>query len=163
MRKETRVLVATVGDHFARVWNMWEELIRNIPDDEWRKGDIDYLIPARHLVHVVACDDVFTGDIPFDQYDPLKLFGVGEWGTPPEELPSREVALAKLAAMRATVEERFSRFDDAALLEPEQMHTWTGQTRLGKMLYVLRHSQHHLGEMNAELSRRGITAYNRWD
>jgi hypothetical protein len=29
---------------------------------------------------------------------------------------------------------------------------------MGKMLYVLRHSKHHLGEVNAELSRRGIKA-----
>ena len=27
---------------------------------------------------------------------------------------------------------------------------------MGKLLYVLRHSQQHLGEVNAELSRRGI-------
>ena len=38
------------------------------------------------------------------------------------------------------------------------MHPWTGQTRMDKMLYVLRHSQHHLEEINAELSRRGIKA-----
>ncbi|MBN1975757.1 MAG: hypothetical protein JW918_00005 [Anaerolineae bacterium] len=29
---------------------------------------------------------------------------------------------------------------------------------MGKLLCVLRHSQHHLGEANAELSRRGIKA-----
>ncbi len=44
------------------------------------------------------------------------------------------------------------------LLEPEKLHPWTGQTRMCKMLYVLRHTQHHLGEVTAELSRRGIKA-----
>jgi hypothetical protein len=61
-----------------------------------------------------------------------------------------------LADIRATVEERLTKLDDAALLEPEKVHPWAGETRMGKMLYVLRHGQHHLGEMSAELSRRGI-------
>lgn len=107
------------------------------------------------MIHVLVCDDIFTGDTPLDQYDG-KLFEVREWGTPPEELPGRQVALSKLADVRAIVEKRFAKLDDAALLEPESVHPWAGQTRMGKMLYVLRHSQHHLGEKNAELSRRGI-------
>ena len=151
-------LVLILKDQWTRVWDMWEEMIRAIPDDEWRKGDIDYLIPARHLVHVLVCDDAFTQDIPLDQYDDFKLFEVREWGTPAGELPNRETALSKLADVRATVGERLAKLDDAALLEPEEVYPWTGQTRMSKMLYVLRHSQHHLGEVNAELSRRGIKA-----
>ena len=85
MEKGTDTLVSTVKDHFARVWDMWVEMIHNIPDDEWAKGDIDYLIPARHLIHIIVCDDIFTGDIPFDEYDDFKLFEVPEWGTSPEE------------------------------------------------------------------------------
>ncbi len=158
MEKGTDTLVSSLKDQWARTWKMWEELIHSIPDDEWRKGDVDYLIPARHLVHVMHADDAFTGDTPFDQYDRLKWFGVrkGEWETVPEELPSKETALATLADTRATFEERLTKLDDAALLEPEKAHPWAGQTRMSKLLYNLRHTQHHLGEVNAELIRRGI-------
>lgn len=156
MEKGTDILVSSFVDRWVRTWKMWEEMIQSIPDAEWTKGEIDYLIPARHLIHVAVGDDVFSLDAPFDQYDHLQWFGVGEWGTSPEELPSKEVALAKLADIRATVEARLTKLDDAALLEPEKAHPWTGQTRLGKLLYNLRHIQHHLGEVNAELIRRGI-------
>jgi hypothetical protein len=154
--KETEALVSSVKDQWARTWAMWEEMIRSISDEEWTKGDIDYLIPARHLIHVAVGDDVFSSDTPFDEYDHLQWFGVGEWGTSPAELPSKEVALEKLADIRATVEARLAKLDDAALLEPEQAHPWIGQTRVGKWLYNLRHVQHHLGEVNAELIRQGI-------
>jgi hypothetical protein len=40
MEKGTDTLVSTVKDHFAREWDMLEEMIGNIPDDEWMKGDI---------------------------------------------------------------------------------------------------------------------------
>jgi len=156
MEKETRTLVASFVDQWARTWSMWEAMIRSIPDAEWRQGDNDYLIPARHLIHVAVGDDVFTSDTPFDGYDPLQRFGVGAWGTSADELPGKEAALAKLAEIRAAVEARLAELDDAALLEPEQAHPWTGPTRLGKLIYNLRHVQHHLGEVNAELIRRGL-------
>lgn len=158
MKKGTDTLVSILNDQWARVWDMWEEMIRTIPDDEWTTGDVDYLIPARHLVHVVVCVDLFTADTPFDQYDPTELFGGGSWGMSPEELPSKETALAKLTDTRAAVKERLAKLDDAALLELEKLCAWTGRTRMCKMLYVIRHTQHHLGEVNAELSRRGIKA-----
>lgn len=44
------------------------------------------------------------------------------------------------------------------MLKPETAHPWAGPTRLDKMLYVLQHSQHHLGAVEAELSRRGNQA-----
>jgi hypothetical protein len=65
--------------------------------------------------------------------------------------------------MRAIVDRILASFDDAALFDPEAVHPWTGQTRLGKMLYELRHIQHHLGMLDAALSRRGIKGYRRWD
>jgi uncharacterized damage-inducible protein DinB len=158
MEKGTDALVDILRDQWERLWLMWEEMINSIPDDEWRKGDVDYLIPARHLVHVLGCVDLFTGDTPFEQHDPAGVFGVVEWGTDPAELPGRPVALAKLAEVGTAVEERLAGLDDAALLQPETLYPWTGQNRMERMLYVLRHTQHHLGEVNAELSRRGIRA-----
>ena len=156
--KGKHTLASILTGQWTRVWNMWEEMIRAIPESEWRTGDIDYLIPARHCVHVLLCDDAFTQDIPLDQYDDSKLFDVREWGTPPGELPNKQMALSKIAESREIVRERLEQLDDAILLEPEKVHPWAGQTRLEKLLYVLRHSQHHLGEINAELTRRGIRA-----
>jgi uncharacterized damage-inducible protein DinB len=158
--KKNRTLVAVLRDQWTRVWDMWEEMIRSIPDNEWEEGDIDYLIPVRHLVHVLVCEDAFTQDLPLEQYDERSLFEVRGCGlgTPVTKLPNRATALSKLAEIRTNVEEKFSKLDDSALLEIEQVHPWTGETRMGKLLYILRHSQHHLGEVNAEMSRRGIKA-----
>jgi hypothetical protein len=149
-------LVLSFIDQWARTWQMWEEMIRSIPDDQWTQGEIDYLVPARHLIHAAVADDFFSTDTPFEHYDDLQWFGVGEWETSPDELPTREAALDRLADIRSTVEQRLAELDDAALLEPETAHPWTGPTRLGKLIYNLRHIQHHLGEVNAELIRRGI-------
>jgi hypothetical protein len=168
VEKGTDTLVLAVKDHFAREWDMLEELIGNIPDDEWTKGVVGQVIPVQHVVHIVVGADAFVGDIPFEEYDPSEFLGQeakegGPWTITPEELWSREVALQKLVEMGAIVDGLLTELDDAALLKPEEVHPWTGQTRMGKMLYTLRHIQHHLGELDAELSRRGIKGYRRWD
>jgi hypothetical protein len=165
MEKGTGTLISTVQDHFARAWGMLAEMIDNIPDREWTKGDV---VPAQHVVHVIVGANVFVGDVPLDQWDPTEFLGTearagGPWNFSPEELWSREVALSKLAEMRETVEQLLAKLDDASLLEPETVHPWTGQTRMGKMIYELRHIQHHLGEISGELKRRGFKPFRRWD
>jgi hypothetical protein len=167
MAKETASLVASVQDHLNREWAMLEEMIGNIPEEEWRQAGSDGLCPAHHVVHVVIGADVFVRDIPFDRWDPTGFWPEarpgGPWNMAPEELWSKQVALRKLAEMRAIVERRLAELDDEALLEAESVHPWTGRNRLGKMLYELRHIQHHLGEISSELRRRGIVGFERWD
>ena len=68
-----------------------------------------------------------------------------------------------LAEMRERVSDALSRLDDAALLEPEQVPPWTSDIRLGKLLYALRHLQHHLGAISTELKRQDIKPFARWD
>jgi hypothetical protein len=165
MERGTDTIISTVHDHFSRTWNMLAEMIDNISDEEWTKGD---MVLAQHVVHVIVGANVFVGDIPLDQWDPTEFLGTearagGPWNFSPQELWSREVALGKLAEMRELVAQSLARLDDAALLEPETVHPWTGQTRMGKMIYDLRHIQHHLGAISAELKRRGIKPFRRWD
>jgi hypothetical protein len=167
MAKGTVSLVSSVQDHFAREWAMLEEMIGNTPEDEWSRAGSDGSCPAHHVIHVVVGADVFVGDIPFDRWDPTAFWAEarpgGPWNMAPGELWSKQVALQKLAEMRAIVDVRLAELDDEALLEPESVHPWTGQNRLGKMLYELRHIQHHLGEISGELRRRGIVGFKRWD
>lgn len=54
MERETATLVASFVDPRARTWSMWEAMIRSIPEAEWRQGDNDYLISAKHLIHAIA-------------------------------------------------------------------------------------------------------------
>jgi len=156
MRKRNQTLVAAVKDQWTRMWAMWEEMIQSIPDEEWTSGENDYLIPARHLIHVTVGEDVFSSDTPVEESDQCKWFGIPAWETAATDLPSKEVTLEMLANFMSTVEARLSQLTDENLLEPEEVHPWTGQTRISKIIFTLRHTQHHLGEINAELIRRGM-------
>jgi len=72
---------------------MWEEMIHSIPDEEWVRGEIDYLIPARHLIHMTVGEDVFSGDTPLNESDQTRWFGVPAWETAASDLLGKEAAL----------------------------------------------------------------------
>ena len=38
---------------FNLIFDMYEEAITKIPVSEWMSGDIDYLIPARLILHAI--------------------------------------------------------------------------------------------------------------
>ena len=72
MRKRNQTLVAAVKDQWTRMWAMWEEMIQSIPDEKCTSGENDYLIPARHLIHVTVGEDVVSSDTPVEGSDQCK-------------------------------------------------------------------------------------------
>ena len=47
---------------------------------------------------------------------------------------------------------------DEDLLAPESLHPWTGEVYLGKLIYLLRHTQQHIGDINRVLRLNGCDA-----
>jgi uncharacterized damage-inducible protein DinB len=154
--KKKRPLMKAIEDQFHRTFEMWKEEIRNIPAKEWRKGEVEYLTPARHLCHLVVTADYYLSGKSPEEYDWSCYFG-GDWESMSEnELPAKSTALKKLSDFEKVMFSRLAQLNDEDLLEKEKQSPWTGENLAGKLLYLLRHSQHHVGEMHAELRHRGI-------
>ena len=49
---ENMIIIEAIIEHFSRTFYMWQEEILNIPEDIWRSGDVDYLIPIRNFCHM---------------------------------------------------------------------------------------------------------------
>ncbi|OPZ84991.1 MAG: DinB superfamily protein [bacterium ADurb.Bin429] len=149
-------IVTTLRNQFARVWAMWRSEIGNIPEAEWRSGDLDYLTPVRHACHAFETADFYTGIIPADQF-PWGRHYAGNWeGSPVAELPDHAGILSLLEKIAELVDTRLTALSDDDLNASDPVFPWTGGTRLDTFLYLLRHTQHHLGELHAELRRRNI-------
>jgi hypothetical protein len=151
-----RVVVEALIEHFNRTWDMWVEAIGNTTEEGWRMGDVSYLIPARQLVHTLTTADFYIGDLGAGDYDFNRMFN-GDWESMTEwELPEKDFALRKLEEVRKLVSEALSELDDEALMAKEEIFPYTGKTLLHRYIYLLRHTQHHLGELNGELTRRAV-------
>jgi len=143
-----------LADQSLRALAMLRQAIQAFPAAEWRKGDTPYQRPAGWALHALAS---------IDDYCTLKP---GEAGANPpfavnweekdsSKLPSQDEMLAYLDQMERKLAGLLAQAD---LSQPETLFRWTGSTLLSRVVYLLRHVQHHLAEMCLELHRRGIPA-----
>lgn len=151
-------LTHTLIEQFSLIFDMYEEAIEKIPENQWKSGEIEYLIPARLILHAIEAGDYYTTESPEDslwskrfESDPDKF-----WDIPSENLPSKKIGLEYHRAARMKIEGWLRKMSEGDLLQTEEKFPWTGSTRLGRLLYILAHYRQHFGEVNAELRRRGL-------
>lgn len=148
-------LAEALLESLSLTWDMCDDAIREIPDEQWRTGEIDYLIPARLILHIIEAADFYTR--PDSRGYPWGHRFGSEWESiAPDELPDKGDLRKYLEEVKAQVESWVLSMGEEGLLTPEADYTWTGSTLLGRALYMLAHCRQHLGEINAELRRRGL-------
>ena len=67
-------------EHFTRVWETYRAAINDIPEEHWRAGEVDYLIPARLVYHALEAAEFYARGTPkgFDWGGNQRRFGV-DW------------------------------------------------------------------------------------
>ncbi|MBT3284696.1 DinB family protein [Candidatus Bathyarchaeota archaeon] len=145
----------SIIENLALTWQMYSDAINTIPDEEWGTGEIDYLVPARQILHGIETLDFYSVMIP-DVFTHGYRFNL-DWQTASiDQLPSKEQLMKYLDEVKEKLENWILGIDDDLFHSPERLYPWTGSTLLGRVLYSLEHSRHHLGELNGELRRRGL-------
>jgi len=145
----------SIIENLSLTWQMYREAINNIPDDEWKTGEIDYLIPARQLLHGIETLDYYLTTAP-DVFVHDYRFNIDWQRASADQLPNKTQLNTYLDEVKEKMETWIKSLDDERFHGPEKMFPWTGSSLLGRILYSLEHSRHHLGELNGELRRRGL-------
>ena len=134
---------------------MYREAINNIPEKEWKSGEIDYLIPARLILHGLETLDYYSTATPEISIKEIQ-FKLDDQKTPAEQLPNQTLMNQYLDDVKDKLENWIKGLDDESFHSPETDFPWTGSTLHGRLLYSFEHSRHHIGELNGELRRRGL-------
>ena len=159
MVKASTRISESIIENLSLTWKMYKEAINNIPDEEWKTGEIDYLIPARQILHGIETLDYYSTTAP-DIYTHGYRFNLDRQRAPAEQLPSKDQLFMYLDEVKEKMEAWINGLEDEMFHSPEQMYPWTGSTLLGRVLYAIEHSRHHLGELNGELRRRDLPRVN---
>ena len=146
----------SIIENLSLTWQMYNEAINKIPDEEWKTGEIDYLIPARQILHGIETLDFYSTTAP-DVYTHGYRFNLDWQRASADQLPSKDQLFTYLDEVKEKMETWINGLDDELFHSPEQLYPWTGSTLMGRVLYSLEHSRHHLGELNGELRRRGLS------
>lgn len=134
MINETRVA-------FKHTLQMLEDGIRKVPDEYWRQGINDFLIPVRIAYHIMIGLEWFVTSLSEDEHRKTRRYNLN-WEGPVENMPDRQIMLDDLAWMNNRIMYWF--FDwERELAEGEDC-----TFRLGKAIYFIRHTQYHVGEFS---------------
>lgn len=146
-----------VAEQFARIWEMYREAIRGFPEEQWKAGDVNCQIPAWLVYHAIEGSEFYAQATPIEGFVPGARFGVNWQDSPPKQLPTQEQMLTYLDEVQAQAEAWLRGMKDSDLLSPNPPFAWAGRrSALERALGQLRHTQHHLGQLNAELRRRNL-------
>ena len=141
-------------ESYSLIWRMYENGFEVITVEEWSRGDIQYLVPARLYYHALETADFYMQNSK--EFEWGYYCGVSPEEATQETLPSKEKMREYHELVKEMITDRLSSISDADLFAPETVFIWTGKTHLSRYLYLLSHYRQHIGEVNAELRHRGL-------
>ena len=162
-------LVKALYAQFYRTYRMWKEELNSIPSRDWNKCIDDYLHPSRQLIHILQAIDCYTSSKDAYTYNWKQFFPLcqepitpfeREWIEKVENLPGKNESLEMFDRWWKKFFEYLITLSDQDLIKPNKIHRHTGATLFEKLIYILRHTQHHLGEINTDLRLRNLKRAN---
>jgi tetratricopeptide (TPR) repeat protein len=136
-------------DQFVRALSMFRIAVDTCPQDEWRQGSAPHQRPAGLALHIVQSINYYSTHKPGDQVeDALTQMNWQERDA--DKLPSQEELLRFLSEVEKRTASLIASSDLAA---KEELFPWTGFTILSRVLFMLRHAQHHIADLITEINR----------
>lgn len=144
----------TLLESFGRSFEMYEKAIKDVPADEWKKGEHHNIIPVVILLHSIETADFYSSDSP--EFDWGGRFKVSWSDGDIADFPTQDELLVYFNEVKEKLVDYISAFKDEEYLGDDPFGKWTGNGRLGRMLYLISHLRQHMGELNAVLRDRNI-------
>ncbi len=149
-------ITETLIEQFSRTWKELKQAVQKTPVEQWILGSSNYLKPARLAYHIVFVADMYATHMGYEEYKPHRKYKLDWESTPVEQLPKQAQMMTVIEETALSVTQWLTDLGDAGLLEKEVDYPWTGQNKLGRAIYTLRHNQWHIAEINTLLRERGL-------
>jgi hypothetical protein len=134
---------------FAHTWRVFERLVNDFDDEAWIRAGRRAIRPARLSFHILKSTKYYIEDSS-DLFFPSGKPFAADWEKAPEGgLPSRKDILDGIKLFHAKTEKWLSELDYSA---KNTAFPWAGETHLGVVIFLLRHSLYHLGELSSLLN-----------
>lgn len=134
---------------FSSTWKMLREAIDNCPDEYWYGTDKDWNY-SRTVYHIIETQEFYLRDTP-EGMEWGKLFGdVNNPNLPVDTVyPSKGILLDYLEKLEKSITEYLKDVKLDNLITKDGFKWFSSVFE--KLLYLLRHNAHHLGELGRML------------
>jgi len=139
---------------YGHTWRVFERLVKDFDHNAWIHAGRGTITPARLAFHILKGVKYYIEDPSGMVFASGKSFE-SNWETVNEEdLPSQGDILICISELKAKTEIWLSKLDFDC---ENKSFPWAGRTGLGVVIFLLRHSLYHLGELSSLLneSRNG--------
>jgi hypothetical protein len=139
---------------YGHSWRVFERIVKDFDKDAWIHTGRKSYTPVRLAFHILKSVKYYIEDSSTIHFASGK-FLESEWETTKEEnLPSQNDILVCINELKAKTEVWLSEID---FTSKNMSFEWAGETKLGVVIFLLRHTLYHLGELSCLLneSRNG--------
>lgn len=153
---QSRTLIADIYNQYEITISMLEGVISTFPAEAWRAGDDDQQ-PAAIALHAVQALEFFFSDA--DNAETWDYpFGKPAWEIDGSGLPTSDQLLTHMQGVKAGINRFFDTTTDASLATPFTRYDWSGATLGGHLVYTLRHTTLHHGQLTILRHQAGVNA-----
>ena len=151
---ERKVMKTGFIDQYAHTWRVFARLVNDFDNEAWLHAGRRTVTPVRLAFHILKAIKYYLEDSSTIHFESGKPFDSNCETAKEEDLPSQNDILACLDEFKVKTEKWLAEMDFSAA---NRSFEWAGETQLGVVLFLLRHSLYHLGELSSLLneSRNG--------
>jgi hypothetical protein len=134
---------------YEHTWRIFERIVKDFDSKAWLHIGRGTITPARLAFHVLQGVKYYLEDSSTVLFASGKSFE-SNWETVPEKnLPSQYDILACIRVFKVKTEKWISEMDFDA---DNRSFEWAGETKLGVVIFLLRHTVYHIGELSSLLN-----------
>lgn len=144
---------------YQHTWSIFEGLVKDFDHVSWIRAGCGATTPARIAFHIVQGVKYYLEDSSVLTFPSGKSFE-SDWKTAKEdELPSQNDILTCINELKTKTEKWLAAMDYHA---ENRSFDWAGKTKLGVVIFLLRHTLYHIGELSTLLheSKHGAAEDN---
>jgi hypothetical protein len=134
---------------YAHTWRVFERLVNDFDADAWIHTGRRTTTPVRLSFHILKAVKYYLEDSSTILFESGKFFDSNCETAKEEDLPSQNDILGCINELKVKTEKWLSEMDFSA---ENESFEWAGETKLGVVIFLLRHSLYHLGELSSLLN-----------
>jgi hypothetical protein len=134
---------------YAHTWRLFERLVTDFTDDAWIHTGRKTVTPARLAFHILQAVKYYLEDASAVVFRSGKPFDVDCETAKEAALPSRNDVIMCIKDFSGKTEKWLTEMDIHSV---NPAFDWAGKTKLGVVIFLMKHSVYHLGELSSLLN-----------
>jgi uncharacterized damage-inducible protein DinB len=139
-------------DHFRRQFRTLDGVYERASESAWTYQDARTKGVWQWLLHILETVEFYLSEKPDDQFPWGHRFDVDWENSAAERVPTKDEMQTYQRDIEQLVRRVLAVKSDQDMTAPEVVAPWTGTPSgpvyLGKLLYLIRHTQQHIGDVN---------------